>query len=98
MLLPFDTSVFIGILLICRTSSWCRVEGKFYDVSISGSGFNYKKYVFLCEPGISVGIATDYGLDGPGIESRWGEIFRPYGPALGSTQAPLQWVPGLSRG
>ena len=27
-------------------------------------------------PGSSVGIATDYELDGPGIESRWGEIFR----------------------
>jgi len=27
-------------------------------------------------PGSSVGIATTYGLDGPGIESRWGEIFR----------------------
>ena len=27
-------------------------------------------------PGNSVGIVTDYGLDGPGIESRWGEIFR----------------------
>ena len=32
-----------------------------------------------------VGIATDYGLDGPGIESWWGEIFhtcpdRPWGP------------------
>jgi hypothetical protein len=23
-------------------------------------------------PGSSVGIATGYGLDGPGIESRWG--------------------------
>ena len=34
----------------------------------------------------SVGIATDYGLDGPGIESRWGEIFRPSRPALGPTQ------------
>ena len=35
-------------------------------------------------PGSSVGIATDYGLDGPGIESRCGEIFRlpdrPWGP------------------
>ena len=34
--------------------------------------------------GSSVGIATDYGLDGPGNESRWGEIFllpdRPWGP------------------
>ena len=25
-----------------------------------------------------VSIATRYGLDGPGIESRWGEIFRTY--------------------
>jgi hypothetical protein len=23
-------------------------------------------------PGSSIGIATDYGLDGPGIETRWG--------------------------
>ena len=23
----------------------------------------------------SVGVATRYGLDGPGVESRWGEIF-----------------------
>ena len=38
----------------------------------------------ICGPGSSVGIATDYGLDGPGIESRWGEIFprpdRPWDP------------------
>ena len=27
-------------------------------------------------PGSVVGIATAYGLDGPGIESRWGVIFR----------------------
>jgi hypothetical protein len=26
----------------------------------------------------SVGIATRYGLEGPGIESRWCEIFRTY--------------------
>ena len=27
-------------------------------------------------PGSSVDIVTDYGLDGPGIESRWGDILR----------------------
>ena len=30
----------------------------------------------LCGPGSSVGIATGYELDGPGIEFQWGEIFR----------------------
>ena len=29
-----------------------------------------------CGPGSSVGIATGHGLDGPGIESQWSEIFR----------------------
>jgi len=28
-------------------------------------------------PGSSVGIATGYGLDGPGIESLWGRDFLP---------------------
>ena len=43
-------------------------------------------------PGSSVGIANDYGLDGPGIVSRWGEIFRPSGPALGHTQCTMGTV------
>ena len=47
----------------------------------------------------SVGIATRYGLDGLGIESRWGRDFpHPSRPTLGPTQPPVQWVPGLSRG
>jgi hypothetical protein len=28
--------------------------------------------MYIGEPGSAVGIATAYGLDGPGIESRWG--------------------------
>ena len=47
----------------------------------------------------SVGIATHYGLEGPGIEPRWGRDFpRLSRPAPRPTQTPVQWVPGLSRG
>jgi hypothetical protein len=46
-----------------------------------------------------VGIATAYGLDGPGIESRWGRDFLHLSrPPLRPTQPPVQWVPGLYRG
>jgi hypothetical protein len=41
-------------------------------------------YLVLNGPGSSVGIATGYGLDGPGIESRWGARF----------SAPVQTGPG----
>ena len=54
-------------------------------------------YIF-CGPSSSVGTAIEYGLDGPGIEPRWGEIFRPSRPALGPTLPPVQWIPDLSRG
>jgi hypothetical protein len=42
---------------------------------------------------ISVGIATRYGLVGPGIESRWKRDFpHQFRPALGPTQLPIHLV------
>ena len=41
---------------------------------IPGTFISYDAY--KRGPGSVVGIATGYGVDGPGIEARWGEIFR----------------------
>jgi hypothetical protein len=70
---------------------------------LSGSCISYDKrirfgidkwrnvHVFEHGPGSSVGIATGYGLDGPGIESRWGRDFSHTSrPVLGPTQPPVQ--------
>ena len=79
----YDT-VFV---LTCRL--WCAVnKHKLNSCLLTKSG-----------PSSVVGIATGYGLDGPGIESHWRRDFlHLYTPALGRTQPPVQWLPGLSRG
>ena len=48
----------------------------------------YNLFIIYCRtvnrgPGSSVGVVTDYGLDGPVSNSRGDEIFRPSRPALG---------------
>jgi hypothetical protein len=60
-------------------------------------------YMFRRGPGSVVGTATGYGLDGPGVESRWGRDFPHLSrPALEPTQPPVQWgtgsFPGVKRG
>jgi hypothetical protein len=47
-------------------------------------GFKDEIYLNICGPGSVVGIATGYGLDGLGIESRWEARF----------SAPVQTGPG----
>jgi len=60
--------------------------------------YNRHGKVRNCGQGSSVGIAIDYGLDGPGSNPGGDKIFRPSRPALGPIQHPVKWVPGLSRG
>jgi hypothetical protein len=63
-------------------------RGSFYKYKLLLPSFNNSndnnnnnnlRYISLCMHSCtlysSAGIATGYGLDGPGIESRWGEIF-----------------------
>jgi hypothetical protein len=91
----------------CHTET-CSIPGEVTGPKFLFVLFNFS-VVLLCKywrkksssgiPGSTVVIATGYRLDGPGIESRWGRDFPHLSrPALGTTQPPVQWVPGLSRG
>ena len=64
---------------------------------MADKGINLQFICIYCGPGSSVGIATDYGLDGPGSNPGGDEIFCLSRPALGPTQPPVKWVPSLSR-
>jgi hypothetical protein len=80
-----------------------ELETSMYIFAFAGGLFLYVSLANLVSTKInikvSVGIATDYGLDGPGIQSRWGrDLLHMSRPALGLTQPPVQWVPGLSQG
>jgi hypothetical protein len=62
------------------------------------SVYNINMYITVGRDS-SVGIATGYGLDGPGIESWWRRGFpHPSKRTLLPTHPPTQWVPCLSRG
>ena len=70
----------MGFLTLTHSYIWTVIS----YVSLSSSG-----------PGSIVGRATGYGLDGQGIEFRWGRGFPHLSrPALGPTQPPVQWVKG----
>ena len=60
--------------------------------------FEFKCAYRIWGHGSSVGVATDYRLEGPGSNPGGDKNFRRFRPALGPTQPPVKWVPGLSRG
>ena len=85
--MPFILCVSRGFL-VCKILDKVLVARKMIPSLVS-----LNRLVTLLIRGLkdsSVGIATRYGLDDPGIESRWGRGFpHPSRPALGPTQPPI---------
>ena len=46
-----------------------------YRASVPVKGCTLPLYIYIFGPGSVAGVATGYGLDGHGIESRWGRDF-----------------------
>jgi len=89
-------------LIAYRALSWLfEVEKSCNDVSVT-DGPHIRRWshniiilyynTYHCGPGSSAGIATDYGLDGPGIESRCGQDFPPVQISCGAHPASCKKV------
>jgi len=87
-----QTNVRLHLFCVCLSSA-SSLRQNDADNTGQDRGRGVRYFVLSCTvpgPGSSVGIATDYGLDGPGSNPSGDEIFRPSRPALGSTHPPVQ--------
>jgi len=59
--------------------------------------YNFQLHYYNDDQGIVIGVATHYGLGGPGFPTPvGGEIFPPDG--LKAMQPPIKWISGLFSG
>ena len=79
----------LGVLIFCLAC--CILCDVCYCITMYCIVFDCTALYCIVDRVSSVGIATAYRLDGPGIESRCGRDFPHLSrPALGPTQPPVQ--------
>ena len=88
------------VVYYCKMGHKCLLTNPYHPTAHEHLTISIFKenYVVKCGPGSSVGIVTDYGLDGLGSNPGGDEIFRLSRLALGPTQPPVKWVLVLSWG
>jgi hypothetical protein len=93
----YDFVFILKMIFTAETCCWLCIG--FIYILLDNKIFSHfsqtQQYGILCYlyggPGSSVGIATAYGLDGPGVESWWERNFPHLSrPALRPTQPPVQ--------
>ena len=91
--IPMGSEV-IYLSKIDRSAKWIHPSRlRNHNHHLAPRTYFHRLYKLIVGWDWSVGIATRYWLDGPGIESRWGRDFPHLSrPVLGPTQPPIQWV------
>jgi len=106
IILLFSNSL-LSKLIFQKMSKFQSLKAAFRQQNVRDNQRKHCKMTYLFQLGSGltvvwvsvVGIASRYGMNGPGIESRLGRDFPHLSrPALGSTQPPVQWVTVLYQG
>jgi hypothetical protein len=87
MMMMIMVVVVVVVVVLSSSSSPSSFRGALF---LQRNSTMFSVLFYTNGQGSSAGIATGYGLDGPGIESRWRRDFPHLSrPALGPTQPPV---------